>query len=344
MPDNIVTIEFSLGTTPLTTPQTQGETIYPIIVGITSHYKYDPNNNKKQLLTMEDDSDKSFNTLIQKLTENVLIFRKVFPHFSKDLLKSSQRKLEDLKTLSETQSKYKKGEKINIGKKGDDAGPSGVVYADVINKLKDEDMKTKLTALVDKYKDQTQDPTDQVKRLVAKYEGLSGVGAGVTGKLLGTATAEFHIAYNLKALEDAAYIGKHTIDSEPLRHVYLTKDCIITDGYAILPISTGSIKDGVVQDLSMWTGGYGLAWKISNKNKMPFTGGIRTITTFKLDGQDKTLDDIYGENEFTEYDVAVSKIIKNHVYGGSHKTVSKKPPVHKTTRRIYPKSLYDNTI
>ena len=104
-------------------------------------------------------------------------------------------------------------------------------------------------------------------------------------------------------------LGKHRIGGEADTQVFLTKDGIITDGFAILPLD--SVTENGISDTAF----YPTLWKLANKNKTPIPG--------------------MSMDQSTEYDVAVNKMKTEHKYGGS-KTSSQRPIKTKTTRRIRP--------
>ena len=104
-------------------------------------------------------------------------------------------------------------------------------------------------------------------------------------------------------------LGKHRIGGEADTQVFLTKDGIITDGFAILPLD--SVTEKGISDTAF----YPTLWKLANKNKTPIPG--------------------MSMDQSTEYDVAVNKMKTEHKYGGS-KTSSQRPIKTKTTRRIRP--------
>lgn len=130
--------------------------------------------------------------------------------------------------------------------------------------------------------------------------------------------------YNKEKLkaDETIFLGLYTIDDKPQREVFLTKDGIITDGFAILPINakglTGSGDSITITDPGGGLfGGYIRCLKMANANKTNTAG-------------------ISGEKE---YDVAVKELKGKgsydsglaNVVGG--KTASKKGSQQRKTRR-----------
>jgi len=122
---------------------------------------------------------------------------------------------------------------------------------------------------------------------------------------------EYIKTYNKTILGEKCTInlGKHTIGGEADTQVFMTKDGIITDGFAILPLN--SVTENGISDTAF----YPTLWKLANKNKTPIPG--------------------MSMDQSTEYDVAVNKMKTEHKYGGS-KTSSQRPIKTKSTRRIRP--------
>ena len=122
---------------------------------------------------------------------------------------------------------------------------------------------------------------------------------------------EYIKSYNKTILGEKCTInlGKHTIGGEADTQVFMTKDGIITDGFAILPLD--SVTEKGISDTAF----YPTLWKLANKNKTPIPG--------------------MSMDQSTEYDVAVNKMKTEHKYGGS-KTSSQRPIKTKSTRRIRP--------
>lgn len=122
---------------------------------------------------------------------------------------------------------------------------------------------------------------------------------------------EYIKSYNKTILGEKCTInlGKHTIGGEANTQVFLTKDGIITDGFAILPLN--SVTENGISDTAF----YPTLWKLANKNKTPIPG--------------------MSMDQSTEYDVAVNKMKTEQKYGGS-KTTSQRPIKRKSTRRIRP--------
>jgi hypothetical protein len=122
---------------------------------------------------------------------------------------------------------------------------------------------------------------------------------------------EYIKSYNKTILGEKCTInlGKHTIGGEADTQVFLTKDGIITDGFAILPLN--SVTENGISDTAF----YPTLWKLANKNKTPIPG--------------------MSMDQSTEYDVAVNKMKTEQKYGGS-KTTSQRPIKRKSTRRIRP--------
>ena len=122
---------------------------------------------------------------------------------------------------------------------------------------------------------------------------------------------EYIKSYNKTILGEKCSInlGKHTIGGEANTQVFLTKDGIITDGFAILPLN--SVTENGISDTAF----YPTLWKLANKNKTPIPG--------------------MSMDQSTEYDVAVNKMKTEQKYGGS-KTTSQRPIKRKSTRRIRP--------
>jgi len=124
---------------------------------------------------------------------------------------------------------------------------------------------------------------------------------------------EYIKSYNKTILGEKCTInlGKHKIGGIPDTQVFLTKDGIITDGFAVLPLE--SVTDsGITDPDDNMLQKYATLWKLANKNKTPIPG------------------------QSTEYDVAVNKMKTEHKYGGS-KTSSQRPIKTKSTRRIRPR-------
>jgi len=126
--------------------------------------------------------------------------------------------------------------------------------------------------------------------------------------------------YNKEILGEkcTTFLGYHTIDGVAEQPVFLTKDGIITDGFAILPISDNGLKDNKILDPGSGVfGGYIKSLKLANKNKM----SINPVS-----------------NE-TEYDVAVKELKEKGEYGsglhkGGNRTSSQRPSKKRSTRRI----------
>ena len=130
--------------------------------------------------------------------------------------------------------------------------------------------------------------------------------------------------YNKEKLkaDETIFLGLYTIDDKPQREVFLTKDGIITDGFAILPINakglTGSGDSITITDPGGGLfGGYIRCLKMANANKTSAAG-------------------ISGEKE---YDVAVKELKEKgsynsglaNVVGG--KTASRRGSQQRKTRR-----------
>lgn len=109
-------------------------------------------------------------------------------------------------------------------------------------------------------------------------------------------------------------LGKHKIGGIPDTQVFLTKDGIITDGFAILPLESVTAS-GISDPDDNLLQKYATLWKLANKNKTPIPG--------------------MSMDQSTEYDVAVNKMKTEQKYGGS-KTSSQRPTNKKFTRRIRP--------
>ena len=127
---------------------------------------------------------------------------------------------------------------------------------------------------------------------------------------------EYIKTYNKTILGEKCTInlGKHKIGGILDTQVFLTKDGIITDGFAVLPLE--SVTDSGISDPddNMFKK-YATLWKLANKNKTPIPG--------------------MSMDQSTEYDVAVNKMKTEQKYGGS-KTTSQRPIKRKSTRRIRP--------
>ena len=109
-------------------------------------------------------------------------------------------------------------------------------------------------------------------------------------------------------------LRKHKIGGIPDTQVFLTKDGIITDGFAILPLESVTAS-GISDPDDNLLQKYSTLWKLANKNKTPIPG--------------------MSMDQSTEYDVAVNKMKTEKKYGGS-KTSSQRPTNKKFTRRIRP--------
>jgi hypothetical protein len=135
--------------------------------------------------------------------------------------------------------------------------------------------------------------------------------------------------------ECTTYLGAYIIGGISNTKVFMTKDGIITDGFAILPMTAEFVTDtGIVDPDSkqiLGVGQYLRTWKLANKNKLAIPG----LTA-----------------ESTEYDVAVKEMKEKKTYnsilgsstgfggGGalnrSQKTPSNKPMKKRFTRRFRP--------
>jgi hypothetical protein len=133
--------------------------------------------------------------------------------------------------------------------------------------------------------------------------------------------------------ECTTYLGAYIIGGISNTKVFMTKDGIITDGFAILPMTAEFVTDtGIVDPDSkqiLGVGQYLRTWKLANKNKLAIPG----LTA-----------------ESTEYDVAVKEMKEKKTYnsilgsstgfggGGalnrSQKTPSNKPMKKRFTRRF----------
>ena len=144
---------------------------------------------------------------------------------------------------------------------------------------------------------------------VVENKSVSLLGAGDDKEYIKT--------YNKTILGEKCTInlGKHKIGGIPDTQVFMTKDGIITDGFAVLPLE--SVTDSGISDPddNMFKK-YATLWKLANKNKTPIPG--------------------MSMDQSTEYDVAVNKMKTEHKYGGS-KTSSQRPIKTKSTRRIRPR-------
>jgi hypothetical protein len=126
--------------------------------------------------------------------------------------------------------------------------------------------------------------------------------------------------YNKEILGEkcTTFLGYHMVDGVDNQPVFLTKDGIITDGFAILPISENGLKDNKIVDPGSGPfGGYMRTLKLANKNKLS----------------------INPESKETEYDVAVKELKEKGEYGsglykGGNKTSSHRPSKKRSTRRI----------
>lgn len=163
----------------------------------------------------------------------------------------------------------------------------------------EEDMKNKITKLIEA--SETQKPDD--KAIKEQIDSLFKSNNETNERLK-------DYCISIVSDQSTEYLGRWTINTIPNQHIFLTKDGIITDGYAILPFQIDE-KDGKPSDPIGLFRPYVTLWKI------PHTDG--TSPEFR-----------------SEYDAAVVKMKTSHKYGGS-KTSSQRPIKTKSTRRIRPR-------
>jgi len=129
------------------------------------------------------------------------------------------------------------------------------------------------------------------------------------------------------------YLGAYTIGGISNTKVFLTKDGIITDGFAILPMTDEYVtNEGIVDPDSkqiLGVGQYMRTWKLANKNKLAIPG----LTA-----------------ESTEYDIAVKEMKEKGTYnsilgsstgfgGGGNLNRSQKTPSNKLMKKRFTRRL-----
>ena len=241
---------------------------------------------------MQDDSKESFQNLTKSLTNCVKTVRKALPHKQVGLFGSKIEPISNAPIII-------KDDKFNIEN-------SNIL----------EPFKSMLIKLRDKNKADESKVLPNINKIIDDIVDEKEIGIGADKDDI-----KIYIKERVNTLS-SIFLGYHTIDGKEQKPVFLTKDGIITDGFAILPLNADGIKE--VQDVVTITdpgwgpfGGYMSSLKIANK-----TGpGV-----FKF-GSETEYD--YAKNQLKEKGTYASKILS----GG--KTKSKRyNQQRKITRRI----------
>lgn len=345
---DILTITFSLSDKPHTLEYGKGMTGREKKDVKTITYKIsDLDRKKAKIGELNDDGSKSLNEFTQKLTSSIKTFRALLPPSV-----TSYYDEKVVNELIEHQQHFMDGKSVanKLMEKGDtETEGDNIEYDPLIKSMTDATSKNELLKLYTDNLPNTpteEDIKKQVTELVEKNEivntGVNAVanavgmkGGAIQDALQGAislnAPNDWHVNYNMKVLEGAAYLGKHTIQKES-RMVFLTKDLILTDGYAILPINSDAITNGIIRDpdTTMFQQ-YGTIWKLSNKDKLNL--GVNDVII-----QDADRDKYYGPKSQTEYDVAVKKMRSEQIYGGGvYNKTNRKHHGIKKTKRLYHK-------
>jgi len=347
---DILTITFSLSDEPHTLEYGKGMTGREKKDVKTITYKIIDLDTKNETTgKLDDDGSKSLNEFTQKLTSSIKTFRALLPP-SVNLYYDEK----VVNELSEHHQHFMDGRSVanKLVEKGDTEteGRNKIEYGPLIEKgMSDNTSKNELLKLYTDNLSKTpteEDIKKQVTELVEKNEivntGVKTVantvlntfgrkGGAIQDALSLNAPNDWHVNYNMKVLKGAAYLGKHTIQKE-LRMVFLTKDLILTDGYAILPINSDAITNGIIRDPDSTTfQQYVTIWKLSNKDKLKMGVDDAII-------QDADRDKYYGPKSQTEYDVAVKKMNSDQIYGGGvYNKTNRKHHGIKKTKRLYHK-------
>lgn len=263
--------------------------------------------NITEKVTLIDDSKESFAKLTNSLTKCIESLQENLPHKVSGFFSS--------KTVIEDESP-------DVETPGSEP-PSSQKF-DIENSNVVSIVKEMLIKLRDKNKSQSKDVLSDIDSIVDKIVDEK--------EFMGDKSAIK--TYNKSKLnpDETIFLGLHTIDGKENKEVFLTKDGIITDGFAILPLnSKGLTMSGndikITDPGSGFFGGYVRTLKMANKNKSNITFGV-------------------GKSE-TEYDVAVNELEEKGFYGsglaniGGSKTVSKKSSQKCKTRR-HLKKLINN--
>jgi hypothetical protein len=270
----------------------------------------DEDDNHTETIQLEDDSDESFKKLTSALANSVTTFNKILPHKSKSLF-SSKKQTEKYKIETlEAQNK--------LLEKGDQSS-SSTSEKPVENQQECQfDFKNVDPAIADKIKGVIKPlSSDEVDKLVEEI---------IAKKVTDKAKQE----YTKEVMKCSQYLGKGDItgllNSKEEADFFLTKDGIITDGFAIFYYK--DVSDGkIIYNNNMLT--YQLLWKIANPatstNKSEWGINLDQNTEYELAIQ---LMKKYGTYDETEINKKLNK-------GGRNKTMTKKVNKKKQTRRLY---------
>ena len=269
----------------------------------------DEHDNHTETIQLEDDSDESFKKLTSALANSVTTFNKILPHKSKSLF-SSKKQTEKYKIETlEAQNK--------LLETGDESSSSS--ETPVENKTECQfDFKNVDPAIADKIKGAIKPlSSDEIDKLVEEI---------ITKKVTEKAKQE----YTKEVMKCSQYLGKGDItglfNSIEEADFFLTKDGIITDGFAIFYYK--DVSDGkIIYNNNLGT--YQLLWKIAN----PATSTNKSEWGIILDQNTEYALAIQLMEKYGTYDT--DEINKKLNKGGRNKTMTKKVNKKKQTRRLY---------
>jgi hypothetical protein len=256
------------------------------------------NDEQVESISITNNSDKAFKIITNELTKYVVDLNSVFPRNSKDFYKSEKEKAEIKQKVIAAQNAF-------ISKE-----TSCKKYNIISARIEPPQLKTLLEKLVNSNNttNLTQSDIDsQIDKII-----------DADWTLLDKDKSKIYNKDKLKA-ECTRSLGMHTIDGQS-RQVFLTKDGIMTDGYAILSLNTS----GIIEEKGSVT--------VVDPGSGPFGGYIRS---FKMANKDKAIQNTLSDK--TEYDNVVEQLLANGNYTsrllGGTKTLSKKPTNKRKTKR-----------
>jgi hypothetical protein len=345
----IISIDFFLD------PDQDQTGIRHILAQITNKYSGEP----PQTIELLDDSNGSFTQFTNFITPFLTQFSQIFPHTSKSFIQvNQQQKLDDFidKQESFISNEFEIEQEEELPQQRQQPQQQSqqntnllgipVNYPLILQKLQlfsDLESSKILIDLINANKGKQPPDSEiqtQVEELVKNNTGL----AGISTEALFEDKNPIRINYNLEVLKGAAYIGKFAIPAISgivsvgialastdaakatvrYSHIFVTKDGVLTDGFAVLPIKSSEIvTDGKLDTLKI--NNYAGLLKLSNADgNWLETSKQRVVDVPRLD-------DVIGSGKTTEYDRAVYFLGKDKIYGGN--TISKRTKNKRITRR-----------